>query len=105
MSLRFFTAKTLLWGLALLPFVAVAQVQRQMQSVPRRDTRPVEVAVFSINDFHGAFIASPEKGIAGAAAVCETLDSLKKVYPCHLTVSAGDNFGGSYFHQATRGHG
>ena len=45
MSLRFFTAKTLLWGLALLPFVAVAQVQRQMQSVPRRDTRPVEVAV------------------------------------------------------------
>ena len=69
MSHRFFTAKTLLWGLALLPFVAVAQVQRQMQSVPRRDTRPVEVAVFSINDFHGAFIASPEKGIAGAAAV------------------------------------
>ena len=103
MSLRFFTAKTLLWGLALLPFVAVAQVQRQMQSVPRRDTRPVEVAVFSINDFHGAFIASPEKGIAGAAAVCETLDSLKKVYPFHLTVSAGDNFGGSYFYKVTGG--
>ena len=63
MSLRFFTAKTLLWGLALLPFVAVAQVKRQAQSVPRRDTRPVEVAVFSINDFHGAFIASPEKAL------------------------------------------
>ncbi|MGM9695038.1 MAG: metallophosphoesterase, partial [Alloprevotella sp.] len=103
MQSRFSPAKTLLWCLTLLPFVASAQVLRQAQQVPRQDVHPVEVAVFCINDFHGAFVASAEKGIAGAAAVCETLDSLKRVYPCHLTVSAGDNFGGSYFYKVTGG--
>lgn len=63
----------------------------------------VTVAVFSLNDFHGAFVPDARKGIPGAAAVWQTLDSLKAVYPYHLTVSAGDNFGGSYFYKATQG--
>lgn len=62
----------------------------------------VTVAVFSINDFHGAFVRDDAKDIPGAAAIFQTLDSLKKVYPYHITVSAGDNFGGSYFYNATR---
>lgn len=63
----------------------------------------VPVAVFSINDFHGAFVRNDAQDIPGAAAVWQTLDSLKTTYPYHLTVSAGDNFGGSYFYSATRG--
>lgn len=63
---------------------------------------PIRVAVFCINDFHGAFVRNDYKGVPGAAAVVETLDSLGRVYPNHATVSAGDNFGGSYFYQATR---
>lgn len=62
----------------------------------------ITVAIFSINDFHGAFVRDEAKGIPGAAAVRQTLDSLKRVYPYHLTGSAGDNFGGSYFYNATR---
>lgn len=63
----------------------------------------VKVAVFSINDFHGAFVRNDFKGIPGAPAVLQTLDSLKQVYPYHVTVSAGDAFGGSYFYKATHG--
>lgn len=63
----------------------------------------VKVAVFSLNDFHGAFVRNDAKGIAGAPAILQTLDSLKRVYPHHITVSAGDNFGGSYFYNATHG--
>lgn len=63
----------------------------------------VDVAVFSINDFHGAFVRNDHKGIAGAPSVWQTLDSLKRVYPYHVTLSAGDNFGGSYFYNATHG--
>lgn len=63
----------------------------------------VQVAVFSINDFHGAFVRNDSKDIPGAPAVLQTLDSLKRVYPLHVTVAAGDNFGGSYFYNATHG--
>lgn len=63
----------------------------------------VTLAVFALNDFHGAFVPSPEKRIPGAAAVCATLDSLKRVYPLNLTLATGDNFGGSYFYNATYG--
>ena len=63
----------------------------------------VDVAVFSLNDFHGAFVQNTAQGIPGAPSVLQTLDSLKAVYPHHLTVSAGDNFGGSYFYTATQG--
>lgn len=66
-------------------------------------TAQVRVAVFSLNDFHGAFSRNDYKGIAGAPSVWQTLDSLKHVYPYHVTVSAGDNFGGSYFYNATHG--
>ena len=62
-----------------------------------------EVAVFSINDFHGAFVRNDYKNIAGAPSIWEVLDSLKQTYPLHVTVSAGDNFGGSYFYNATGG--
>lgn len=63
----------------------------------------VDVAIFSLNDFHGAFVRSDSKGIVGAPAIWQTLDSLKRIYPLNVTVSAGDNFGGSYFYNATRG--
>lgn len=63
----------------------------------------VQVAVFSLNDFHGTFVCDTRKGQPGAAAVLHTLDSLKRIYPYNLTLSAGDNFGGSYFYRMTRG--
>lgn len=63
----------------------------------------VKVAIFSLNDFHGAFVRNDYKGIVGAPSIKQTLDSLKKVYPLNITVSAGDNFGGSYFYNATNG--
>lgn len=66
-------------------------------------TAQVKVAIFSINDFHAAFVRNDYKGIAGAPSLFQTLDSLKRVYPVHLTVSAGDNFGGSFFYNATHG--
>ena len=63
----------------------------------------VDVAILCLNDFHGAFVQNPYQDIPGAPSVLQTLDSLKRVYPHHLTVSAGDNFGGSYFYTATKG--
>lgn len=63
----------------------------------------IKVAVFSINDFHGGIIKDARKKIPGAPAVWQTLDSLRSVYPYSVTVSAGDNFGGSYFYTATEG--
>ncbi len=62
-----------------------------------------QVAVFTLNDFHAAFVRNDDKGIVGAPSILQTLDSLKQVYPCNVTVSAGDNFGGSYFYNATHG--
>lgn len=67
------------------------------------DAQRVKVAVFSLNDFHGSLVGDKNKNVPGAACVLATLDSLKRVYPYHLTVSAGDNFGGSYFYKATKG--
>lgn len=63
----------------------------------------VTVAVFSLNDFHAGFVQNETQGIPGAPSILQTLDSLKAVYPYHLTVSAGDNFGGSYFYKMTGG--
>ena len=63
----------------------------------------IKVAVFSINDFHGAFVQNVSQGIPGAPSIWQTLDSLKAVYPYNITVAAGDNFGGSYFYRATHG--
>lgn len=61
-----------------------------------------QVAVFCINDFHCGLIHDTERDVPGAAWVVECLDSLKQVYPNHLTVAAGDNFGGSFFYTATQ---
>ena len=80
--------KSVLMGLALLATPMQAQVK---------------MAIFSLNDFHAGFVHNDNKRIPGAAAVLQTLDSLKTVYPTHITVSAGDNFGGSYFYNATHG--
>ena len=64
--------------------------------------RDLEIAVFGINDFHAAFVRNDDKGIPGAAALVQTMDSLKALYPNNVVVSAGDNFGGSYFYTSTR---
>lgn len=61
-----------------------------------------QVAVFCINDFHCGLIHDVERGIPGGAWVVECLDSLKQVYPNHITVAAGDNFGGSFFYTSTQ---
>ena len=63
----------------------------------------VQVAIISINDFHASFARDDAQGKPGAAALLHTVDSLKRLYPYHLVVSAGDNFGGSFFYKATRG--
>ena len=61
----------------------------------------VDIAIFSINDFHAGFESSPSNMVPGAAHLLQTLDSLKKVYPYNMTLSVGDNFGGSYFYKLT----
>lgn len=95
------TTKTLLLLLAALCLPALASGSTRPEGDP---DGCVTVAVFSLNDFHGAFVRDDVKDIPGAPAVWQTLDSLKAVYPYHVTVSAGDNFGGSYFYNATRSH-
>lgn len=77
----------------ILPVATVAQTARP---------HTVTVAVFSLNDFHAGLLPNPAQQVPGAAWVVQTLDSLKQVYPYHVTVSAGDNFGGSFFYSATR---
>lgn len=71
--------------------------------LPAAEKDRITVAVFSINDFHGGFVRNDYKDMPGAAAIWQTLDSLKQAYPYHVTVAAGDNFGGSYFYNATKG--
>lgn len=63
----------------------------------------VTIAVISLNDFHGGFVRNDHKSIPGAPAIVGTVDSLKLSYPNHIVLSAGDNFGGSYFYKATGG--
>ena len=73
------------------------------QLLTAQTNNQVTVAVFSLNDFHGAFVQNKSQGIPGAPSILQCLDSLKTVYPYNMTVSAGDNFGGSYFYNATHG--
>ena len=82
-------------ALAFISYNTLAQAQKTENCV--------DVVVFSLNDFHGAFVQNPYQNIPGAPSILQTLDSLKTVYPYNLTVSAGDNFGGSYFYTATKG--
>lgn len=97
--------RTFILGLLLLGGCALghASIPSSVAVSADSSSHCVEIAVLSINDFHGNFIGNAYKGIPGAAALCATLDSLRERYPLHLTVSAGDNFGGSYFHKATKG--
>lgn len=82
--------------------VVVGLVPTPLWAVPSDgDSHTVTLAVFSVNDFHGSFLADADKGIPGVVALCHTLDSLKQAYPYHVTVAAGDNFGGSYFSTVT----
>ena len=69
----------------------------------RRKTHEITVAVMSINDFHSGFVRDDFKQVPGAPALLQTVDSLCKVYPYHLVLASGDNFGGSYFNSATGG--
>lgn len=85
--------KSALLTLTLLATPCWAQTQSQ---------EIVTVAVLSINDFHARLLPEPHLNVPGAPALVETLDSLKRVYPYHITVSAGDNFGGCFFYNATR---
>ena len=80
-------------------YTALNYVYNRLAGAAPKDC--ITVAVLSLNDFHGAFIRDARKGIPGAAAIWQTVDSLKRVYPYHVTVAAGDNFGGSYFSTAT----
>lgn len=73
------------------------------QETMGKNNHCVTVAVISVNDFHASFVKRAESGIPGAAALWQTVDSLKKAYPLNITVSAGDNFGGSYYYNATKG--
>ena len=65
--------------------------------------RMATIAVFTLNDFHAGIVQDLRKDIPGAPWVVQTLDSLKACYPYHITLSAGDNFGGSLYYAATRG--
>lgn len=76
-------------------FFAVAALTASAQ-------KTATVAVFCINDFHCGLIHDADKNTPGAAWVVQSLDSLKQVYPNHLTVAAGDNFGGSFFYTSTQ---
>jgi len=62
----------------------------------------VTIGIFALNDFHAGFVRNDAKHIPGAPAVLQTIDSLKREYPYHLVVGAGDAFGGSYFYSMTR---
>ena len=82
----------------LLSGIVLASVALTAQAEGRTAT----IAVFTHNDFHAGIVQDLRKDIPGAPWVVQTLDSLKAVYPYHLTFSAGDNFGGSFYYAATR---
>lgn len=63
----------------------------------------IKVAIMSVNDFHGGFVRDERKEIPGAGNLLFVIDSLKGVYPYNIVVAAGDNFGGSYFSNITKG--
>lgn len=63
----------------------------------------VDIAVCCITDFHAAFVADENRGLYGASGLLHTLDSIKSLYPYHIVISGGDNFGGSYFYKVTDG--
>lgn len=59
------------------------------------------IAVITVNDFHASFLPYPKQDIPGAGRLWAAVDALRRRYPSHVVVSAGDNFGGSYFSRKT----
>lgn len=71
-------------------------------------SRPVEVGIVALNDFHGA-LEAPNQSVpavqpdgtvvpvpaGGAAWLASAVDTVRAKYPNHLTVAAGDLIGGS----------
>lgn len=78
-------------------FVMLATPFGQLVAQTVRDT----LAIISLNDFHGAFVESND--VPGAGNVYTAISNLKKRYPANIVLSAGDNFGGSYFSILTNG--
>lgn len=89
---------------ALIASSLIAASTAKATVIQNKHDNAVTIAVFSLNDFHAGLLPDRSQGTPGAAYVVQTLDSLKKVYPYNITVSAGDNFGGSFFYNATRPH-
>lgn len=71
--------------------------------VQAQGNEEVEFTVFAINDFHGGFVNAEERNVPGAYSLLCCLDSLKEKHPINMVVSAGDNFGGSYFSNQLKG--
>lgn len=86
-------------SLCLLLLVSTLSMSAQ---APKAD-HTITLAVFALNDFHGAFVQNPSLQVPGAPSILQTVDSLKAAYPHHIIVSVGDNFGGSYFYNMTHG--
>lgn len=78
-------------------FVMLSTPFGQLVAQTVRDT----LAIISLNDFHGAFVESND--VPGAGNVYTAISNLKKRYPANIVLSAGDNFGGSYFSILTNG--
>lgn len=96
--------KTMLHS-ALAMSLALASLATRAQTVaaPSATTdHTATIAVMAINDFHAGLMSDTRQHTPGAAYVVQTIDSLKQVYPHHVVVSAGDNFGGSFFYSVTR---
>lgn len=86
-------------SLTFTPLMSAAQTAAPL---PSPTDHTATIAVMAINDFHAGLMTDMRQHTPGAAYVVQTIDSLKQAYPYHVVVSAGDNFGGSFFYSATR---
>ncbi|MFR9502671.1 MAG: 5'-nucleotidase C-terminal domain-containing protein [Rikenellaceae bacterium] len=89
---------TLNVALVLLLWCSTAQGATRENVIPS-DT----VAIICLNDFHGGFVQASNLAIPGAANIYSCVSELKERYPANIVISAGDNFGGSYFSNLTQG--
>lgn len=77
--------------------VLMAMLVLPLSPIMAQDT----LAVISLNDFHGSFVKSGD--IPGAGNIYSAISKIKKRYTGNVVVSAGDNFGGSYFSVLNKG--
>lgn len=61
------------------------------------------IAIICLNDFHGGFVHDERLGTPGAGNIFTAVSNIKKRYQSNLVVAVGDNFGGSFFSNQTRG--